>query len=363
MSLPLEHETAPVLNLSDVVHDETIDSESGDANQTRSSTPAVSPSFTFPSRPNSEPEGISVASQVADLASNESFSAMLEQEINNLLAQNASAASAALLSAAEQQQRQSSTGPDSTREQQLGLGGLSLTSLAVVFQVAQAQAAAAARSMKDPLLPPSLRSEKGQRTRTVPAFHSLTTADAYRPAKKRKRDHSNGRASVLDPLYSATNSDGEEEQMAEHAHPIRSHSDPFSGDGLPHSDDPPSLGEEFSDMNEILHHFHGPFEAESSPELQPSSPFLNTSNSPRSNRSITLQPVASSSYHQENSKSRDNHDKAPRNHHLCEHCQKSFARRSDFTRHMRIHTGERPFLCSHNGCGKTFIQVRDRYIR
>ncbi|CAG8481980.1 1750_t:CDS:2 [Diversispora eburnea] len=39
-----------------------------------------------------------------------------------------------------------------------------------------------------------------------------------------------------------------------------------------------------------------------------------------------------------------------------ENCNKAFARRSDLSRHDRIHTKIRSFICSEPGCGKGFIQ-------
>ncbi|KAJ6219334.1 hypothetical protein RDWZM_005146 [Blomia tropicalis] len=40
----------------------------------------------------------------------------------------------------------------------------------------------------------------------------------------------------------------------------------------------------------------------------------------------------------------------------CPHCQVSFSNNGQLKGHIRIHTGERPFVCDHTNCGKTFTR-------
>ena len=42
----------------------------------------------------------------------------------------------------------------------------------------------------------------------------------------------------------------------------------------------------------------------------------------------------------------------------CQDCAKSFKKPSDLARHVRTHTGERPFACTVAGCGKRFRPLK-----
>ncbi|TFK54869.1 hypothetical protein OE88DRAFT_971650 [Heliocybe sulcata] len=360
-----------VLKLSDVLRDETP----SDDEHPHELSKAPSPSFDSGSA-TASPHQYPIHLPEDHHDPHEPFSVeMLEQEIASLLNQNASAASAALFSAAAQQRhatlQNGHGGPEDHLEEDGDIFhgfGANLSGLVAVLQAAQAQATA----------------DQHQ--------HSLTSAPHH--------DHFDSIPSDADdPDVLSHSTQSLVEQTGDVQASDQDASDVFTSSNEPRDDtaaapalleDNPtaldstmahptvSLSEShnhFHDMSDIFGHLTSELEHQEhnrqedpveparhgSPPPEPMRSPLRRQTSNSSLESFRFQePVASTStspwtVYDESvllSKGKGREKST----HTCEECGKSFTRRSDRDRHLRIHTGERPHVCSHPGCGKTFIQ-------
>ena len=394
----MQHEEH-VLNLSDVVHDETID----DSDSIHSNSSQPHHDHTHPHQSRSSSSFLHDGYPEQPSHPSEAFSVeMLEREIASLLNQNASAASAALLNAAAQQRQanldMSTTGIEGPGGEGVGENisplGLNLSGLAAVLQAAHAQAAENERvaeelAAKDPEFArhreAALAGKERKTTRTAPAFHSLTAGESLASSQTRRtRGEGRGNSKGSDYLFTDGDSESDDENLVGIRNKRQHATSPSPRARTGSSPDDSPVPGEFSDINDILTQLSAQFDAPShDPGLssQDPSPIVSHTLTTESDAQITavppfpvlapsnrasaaqplastsVTPIAASGLSKKGKKTKDK-DKGPHVH-ACEQeqCQKTFTRRSDLARHMRIHTGERPFLCGHNGCGKTFIQV------
>lgn len=384
----INEDHGPVLELSDVVHDDTIaddvdlvDSDDAPYDSTLTDFTASSP--------------IEQQSPADEVPFN--IVAELEREIANLLQQNAANASTALHNAAAQQQAgaqretATATAQDATSgTDPTGVMDLDLDSLTAFLQAAHAQAAEKERAAEvlaaeHPELARQRREQENEKktTRAAPAFHSLNIDEMQAARSRAPAGPSNAGSEFLYGPREQDDVVGGDGRRRHVTPPIRP--------GLPirHQDVSPIPGD-LSDIGRLFLSYTdehadipgSPKDAGTS-SASPRTAARNVRRSPPPSVNLDEilipdfdespldQPVASSSSGagtaseaeggKGKKKSKEKTQTAAQEHgpreHVCEECSKAFTRRSDLGRHMRIHTGERPFTCAEPGCGKTFIQV------